>query len=145
MTVNLTLAVSNANPSMVAGRPGKLPRTSSQRPHLTLASKLPAPPPNGKGCSTGRPAGMVMRGAGWKVETVDLENVSGNQEQGESAFNGKVMADANGVWLLVTRPGRVWYVRTIPEAQNVVGDDWGALSVVSRWIYAGPVKEDGSW
>lgn len=133
----------NRNAVMVAHRPGRLPRKSVHHPHLTLAGK--PVPPCGTGCTTTRPAGMVMRGAGWTVETVDLENVSGNAEQGESDFNGKVMADANGLWLLVRRPNRVFYVRTMGEAQGIVGDDWAALQVVSRWIFSGPVKEDGSW
>lgn len=137
------------NISLVAGKPGRLPRKSSVRPHLTLIKGAKAVPPNGLYCSTGRPAGMIMRGGDWKIETVDLENVSGNQEQGEGELNGKVVADANGLWLLVTRyPGRVFYVRTIPEAQDIVaslGGDWSDLTVTSRWIFSGPTQEDGSW
>lgn len=102
------------------------------------------PPPAGWNCTTGRPVGMIMAGAGWTLETVDLENVCPAKVRSDGIL-GQVNANANGMWIMITRIGRVFYVRTLGEAQRIVGADWAAIRTLKRWAYAGPVRQDGTW
>lgn len=90
---------------------------------------------------TTRPAGMKLAGAGWTVETADLELVS---PEGDAP---RMSAPRHsGQWLLIKSRGLVFWARTVTEAQKIIGDwDYAQLRVVRQWVYLGPLLENGSW
>lgn len=77
-------------------------------------------------------SGALYASGEWTVETMVLDLVPAGHQGG--GMLGQAEPDGDGHWLLVKRPGRVFYVRTPAGAEQVMGPDaYASMSRIREW------------